>query len=83
MSEIQTFRQCQNSNTSQFGFQHVQISDIWDYWDTHKTLGFQRIECQTVSEIQTLECVPFASKWLATGFFGFVLTLPHLTSLNK
>ena len=40
-------------------------------------------EFQTVSEIPMFECVPLASKWLAKGVFGFVLTLPHLASLNK
>ena len=72
-SKRSDFRQCRNLNKSQFGFQHVRI---WDFWDTHKTFGFQ-----TLSEIQTLEHVPLASKWLATGFFGFVFTLPYVTSL--
>ena len=59
-------------------FQCVLISDILDFWDVHSVFGFQ-----TVSEIRAFEHVPLASKWLATWFFGFVLTLPHLASQNK
>ena len=69
MSEIRTFR-----------FQTVpkseHKSELWDFWDV--LLGFQ-----TVSEIRMFEHVPLASKWLATGFFGFAWTHPHLASLNK
>ena len=42
-SECSDFRQCRNPTASQFGFQHVQISEIQDFWDTHKTFGIQRV----------------------------------------
>ena len=77
-SERSGFRQCRNPNKSQFGFQ------TFGSFGTHiKRSDFGMFGFQTVSEIRALERVPLASKWLATGFFGFVLTLPHLSSLNK
>ena len=72
MSEIRTF-----------GFQHIQISDIGIFGTHTKGSDFSIFGFQTVSEIGTFKCLPLAFKWLATGFFGFVLTLPHLVSLNK
>ena len=43
-SKFTDFRQCQNPNASQLGFQHIQISDIQDFWDTHKMFRFQRVQ---------------------------------------
>ena len=37
-------------------------------WRISAHSDFSMFGFQTVSEIQTFECVPLASKWLATGF---------------
>ena len=58
-----------SSDFSAFGFQRFRI------FGTHtKGLDFSMFGFQTVYEILTFEHVPLASKWLATGFFGFVDT---------
>ena len=50
-----------------------------------KHYDFSMFVFQPVSGIRMFKSVPLASKWLATkqAFFGFLLTLPHVASLNK
>ena len=52
-SECSDFRQCRNPNKSQFGFQHVRISDIYDFWDTQNVRTVWKRDVTELSEIQT------------------------------
>ena len=76
MFEIQLFR-FQTVPKSEHKPAGISACSDFGIFGTHTKRSDFR-QCLKSECWKPLEGVPLASKWLATGFFGFVLILPHL-----